>query len=323
MSEPDRRRKLVSLFTHRLPYKASAIFFALVLWLVVSAEEPAEQVVEVRFVPVLDSALRLVGARPEIRAIVAGPTRELLKLYASPPVVRRAFAPGTPDSVRVELRAGDVSLPEGVSATVLDVRPRTLALRFETLVERRVPVRSALRASAGVLAPNAAFVFEPESVTVVGPRRTIAAMTSARSESRIIDEDAPEFVRVETGIDGVAVRPERVRLLVRTRGVVPTLDSVASGVDSTADSTRAPRSYADSVFGRDSAQRVATGRAALARDSARRDSVRRETLRRERARQDGIFRRDSARRDSLQQDARRPAPDTATRDVDPPGSLGP
>jgi hypothetical protein len=207
MTEPDRRRKLVALFTHRLPYKASAIFFALVLWLVVSAEEPAEQVVEVRFVPVLDSALRLVGARPEIRAIVAGPTRELLKLYASPPVVRRAFAPGTPDLVRMELRAGDVSLPEGVSATVLDVRPRALALRFETLVERRVPVRSALRVSAGALAPNEDFVFEPESVTVIGPRRTIAGITAARSESRTIGDDPPEFVRVETGDDDVGRAP--------------------------------------------------------------------------------------------------------------------
>ena len=121
MAPVDLRQWLVALLTERLLYKAAAIFFALVLWLVVSAAEPAEQLVDVRFTPVLDSTLQLVGTRPGVRALVAGPARELLKLYTSPPTVRRAFSAGTGDSVRIELRASDVSLPDGVTARVLDV----------------------------------------------------------------------------------------------------------------------------------------------------------------------------------------------------------
>jgi hypothetical protein len=261
-SEPrDPRQRIVALFTTRLPYKAAAIFFALVLWLVVSAEEPAEQLVEVRFAPVLDSSLQLVGNRPGIRALVAGPARELLKLYTTPPTVRRAFGAGTSDSIRIELRASDVSLPDGVSARVLDVQPRALQLRFRTLVERRVPVRSALRPEAGVLAANAEFVFEPESVTVRGERALVARIDAVRTEARTVSAgEPPEFVEVE-------VTPERVRVLVRTRGVVaPVLDNVV--VDSlgvAADSLRPPAARPDSL---------------ARRDSVRRDSLRRDSLRR-------------------------------------------
>jgi hypothetical protein len=268
-SEPrDPRQRIVALFTTRLPYKAAAIFFALVLWLVVSAEEPAEQLVEVRFAPVLDSSLQLVGNRPGIRALVAGPARELLKLYTTPPTVRRAFGAGTSDSIRIELRASDVSLPDGVSARVLDVQPRALQLRFRTLVERRVPVRSALRPEAGVLAANAEFVFEPESVTVRGERALVARIDAVRTEARTVSAgEPPEFVEVEVGRSGVEATPERVRVLVRTRGVVaPVLDNVV--VDSlgvAADSLRPPAARPDSL---------------ARRDSVRRDSLRRDSLRR-------------------------------------------
>jgi hypothetical protein len=273
----DARQRLAALFTERLPYKAAAIFFALVLWLVVSAEEPAEQLVDVRFTPVLDSSVQLMGTRPGIRALVAGPARELLKLYTTPPTVRRAFGPGTSDSMRLELRASDVSLPDGVAARVLDVQPRSLQLRFRTLVERRVPVRSALRPTADALAPNAEYVFEPDSVTIVGERRAVAGIEAVRTEARTVSAtDRPDRVDVEVGRAGVEARPAQVRVLVRTRA------ESASTVDSLA---------ADSLTGADTlpvnAMRV---------DSARRDSARRDSVR-----------RDSVRRDSL----RRPQPGTS------------
>ena len=77
-SEPPRlrssslRQRLVAAATERLPYKAAALFLAIVLWLVVSAEEPTEDLVPVRLALLLDSALVLQGEPPTVRALVVG-----------------------------------------------------------------------------------------------------------------------------------------------------------------------------------------------------------------------------------------------------------
>jgi len=123
-------RALVAALTERLPYKAAALFFSFVLWLVVSAEETAEEVVPVRLAANLDSSIAIVGRPPAMRALVVGRARDLMKIGNGPLVVRRVFAAETPDSLLVELRPGDVDLPAGTSAVVRDVQPRTFTLRF-------------------------------------------------------------------------------------------------------------------------------------------------------------------------------------------------
>lgn len=126
-------RSLRAALTERLPLKLAALFFAIVLWLVVSAEEPTEEVIVVRFTPALDSGVVLVGELPTVRALVLGSGRELLKLYNAPPVIVRRIAGGgaARDSMRVELGPADVDLPAGVNAVVRDVRPRVVTLHVE------------------------------------------------------------------------------------------------------------------------------------------------------------------------------------------------
>jgi hypothetical protein len=51
------RRQLTAVFTEHLALKASAVLVAVVLWFVVAAREPTEELVSVRFAPQLDSAL--------------------------------------------------------------------------------------------------------------------------------------------------------------------------------------------------------------------------------------------------------------------------
>ncbi|MGH7719107.1 MAG: hypothetical protein ACREON_09725 [Gemmatimonadaceae bacterium] len=143
--QPQRPRgvpvRVWSAITNRLPLKLAAIFFSLVLWLVVSAEEPTEEVVPVRVLLALDSQVTMRGPTPQARALVVGRGRELLKLYASPPVVRRAIGADVSETLTMELRPADVDIPPGVDARVRDVQPRTLVLRFDVTERRAVPVR--------------------------------------------------------------------------------------------------------------------------------------------------------------------------------------
>jgi hypothetical protein len=130
--------------TERLPLKFAALFFALLLWVIVSAEEPTDEWVAVRSIVTVDSTFALADSVPRVQAQVVGRGRELLKLYTTAPEVRRA-APVEGDSVvTLELRPSDVDLPPGVDAHVRDVRPRLLRLHVRRLVGRTAHARDSL-----------------------------------------------------------------------------------------------------------------------------------------------------------------------------------
>ena len=214
-------RHIRAALTQRLGYKAAALFFAVVMWLVVSAEEPSEELVPVRFEASHDSARMLTGSRPVIRALVAGRARDLIKLYDSPPVVRRTVTDDAPDSVAVDLRPSDVYIPPDVDAIVRDVQPRSLVLVFDVSETRRVPVTSAVRVTvdSGPPATRTRLTrFVPDSVTLTGPRRALKAVTSVSTvEQSVTVRDSGDFViplDVKALANGVKVKPTEVRLLV-------------------------------------------------------------------------------------------------------------
>ena len=210
---------IVRACTERLAYKAAALFFAVALWVVASGGEPVARYVDVRVEPVLDADVTLLDAPPRVRALVVGPAREVMKLYAAAPVVRRAFGESPPDSVRVDLRPVDVDMPSGVNALqVRDVRPRAFTLHFETLATRRVPVRVAVRAADGALPPESDFVVEPDTVLVRGPERVVQRLAELPTVARVVGRgESLGEVALDTAPLGVHATPSRVRLLVRTR----------------------------------------------------------------------------------------------------------
>ena len=209
---------IVAAFTENLALKASAVLLAVVLWFVVSAREPTEEVAEVRFIPVLDSSLVMRDPPQTIRALVIGRASDILKLSTDPLVIRRQITGDVPDTLVVSLRASDVDVPDGVDVIVRDIEPRDITLHFEASASRRVPVRSALfrgRGPAAGTAPLSAAVvsLDPESVTVAGPRRTVMALTSVRTTADTISptDTLPHLVDIDTTGLGVQVRPPQVK----------------------------------------------------------------------------------------------------------------
>ena len=214
-------RHLRAAFTERLAYKAAAVFFAIVLWLVVSAEEPSEELVPVRLEATYDTVRVLSSTRPVIRALVAGRARDLLKLYDTPPVVRRVVTDDAPDSVAVDLRPADVYIPPDIDVIVRDVQPRTLLLVFDVTTSRRVPVTSAVRVVGDGRAPaDRPYLTRlvPDSVTVTGPRRVVSEVRGVRTvEQSVTVTDSGDFLvplDVKALATGVRVQPTSVRVLV-------------------------------------------------------------------------------------------------------------
>lgn len=149
-------RPVRDAFSQRLPYKAAALFFALVLWFFVSAEEPTELEVPVRFAPRLDESLKQPTGAPAFRAVVTGKGRELLKLLATPPTLRPSFGASTRADTKIEFAVSDVRLPQDVEAIVRELRPRTAQLHFLRAKESGKPaaIGAASTASAADSIPS-------------------------------------------------------------------------------------------------------------------------------------------------------------------------
>ena len=215
----SRRTWIVSALTENLALKASSVLLAIALWFVVGAREPTEDLASVRFVPLLDSALVLRDPAPPIRALVVGRPSEILKLSHTPLVIRQPITGDAPDTLEVTLRVADIQIPDGVEVIVREVQPRSLTLRFETTSSRRVPVRSALMIPADVVG-RSRVIFDPESVTVMGPRQVVRSLGSVSTVRDTVGLDTiPRLVDLDTARLGVVVRPQQVKALVRrTRG---------------------------------------------------------------------------------------------------------
>jgi hypothetical protein len=211
------QRRIAAAFTEHLALKASAVLLAVMLWFVVAAREPTEEVVSVRFAPQLDTALVLRDPAPIIRALVIGRASEILKLSNTPLVIRRPIESDAPDTLVIPLRTSDVEVPEGIEAIVRDVQPRSLTLRFETTTSRVVSVRSALVVRAPPRVSPVIVRLEPESVTVRGPRRIIARLRFIATVPDSVTLDTlPHLVDLDTtglGGLGVTVRPPQVKAI--------------------------------------------------------------------------------------------------------------
>ena len=214
------QRRVTAAFTDQLPLKATAVFLAIILWFVVNAKEPQLELVPVRFTPILDSSLVLREPVPPLQAIVAGSPKQLIKLTSNVAVIRRQISADSPDTVVLDLRPGDVTLPDGVEAVVRDVQPRSVTLRFESIASRRVRVTSAIDvAMRGGGAPVTP-VFDPAVVELTGPRHLLQKIKSVKTVRTTIPypDSLPHLVDIDTtGFGSARVKPAQVKVEFQAR----------------------------------------------------------------------------------------------------------
>ena len=218
---PDWQRRLRGVFVERLGLKATALVLAVMLWVLVSAREPTEQLVRVRVTPMLDSTLVLRDGPPELRALVAGRAADLVKLYATPLVIRRTIGGDVPDTLVLDVSAADVHVPPELSGSVrvLDVQPRSVTLRFETRATGTIPIvnggRVVVRTDSGLAFPDDVR-FEPAEVRITGPRRFVRRLRAIHPVSLTIGarDTMPHVADLDTVGTGVRVEPLHVKVRV-------------------------------------------------------------------------------------------------------------
>jgi hypothetical protein len=226
------QRRVKSAFTEHLPLKLVAIFFAFVIWLVVSGERPTEMVVPVRVEIGVDTSVTLRGSTPEVRALVVGRGRDLMKLWDTPPTISQRLGSDVPDSLAIMLEVNNVELPPGVAGIVRDVQPRSLRLRFDVQTKRFVPVRSVLRvrADSGFRLTGPVQI-DPVRVQLIGERRAVRSVDSVATAAidLVVRDTMPITVALDTAGLRVRVNPSFVRVRAAVTPVeAPTAASTAT-----------------------------------------------------------------------------------------------
>jgi hypothetical protein len=162
------------------PAKLTALLLSGVLWAAVAAEEPTTQIVPVTLSVQPPPGRTLTGPLPAVQAVYVGSTRELIKLYSSPPSIQRVL-PDTLTGSEFELTLSpqDLLTPTRLNVRAEDVQPRSVRIRLDEIVRRTLVVEPRV-----TITPDSGFALlggiavEPGSVTVAGPEAILRDRTA-------------------------------------------------------------------------------------------------------------------------------------------------
>jgi hypothetical protein len=197
-------RRAVAAFTQHLPIKLAAAFFAFVLWMIVTAEEPVDAWVDVRTTFLLDSGVTVANRLPRVQARVQLRRRELFKLYTTPPELRHAVTTDSDSVVVVDLRTADVDL-EGIDARISDLRPR--AVRLHLLGTARRTGRETIQSSSSGAVRTTHAARAPVHVDSAALRDSARARAdSVRDSAALIAPDSTPAAPAESVADSLRPR---------------------------------------------------------------------------------------------------------------------
>jgi YbbR domain-containing protein len=158
---------------HNIILKASAVALALLLWVHVATNKTYEYQLNLPLKVVnVPKGLVLVSETPSIVAIKVRATgKQLLLLSNSGPIVAISAVDCKAGTTEKIIGASEMTEALGRSFENAEALfPRSLTLKLEKEVEKRLSIRSAVRAEAG---PGFALVsaprIEPDTITVTGP----------------------------------------------------------------------------------------------------------------------------------------------------------
>src|SRR5260370_35082793 len=119
------RASLGQLFVRNWPIKLAAMFFAIMLYVAVAAQQPLTQSFALRLAIGIPPG-RTVRQQPAgVTVVISGKGSEILKLRSFPRVIRKVIPDTFSTSLwRIQPHAPDGELPKGIHLNGADIRPR-------------------------------------------------------------------------------------------------------------------------------------------------------------------------------------------------------
>ena len=207
--------------------KTMAFALAVLLWVVVSAEQVASNWFWVPLeIQVNDPNYQLT--QPEVREVqvrFTGPGRDLLDVAVRRPPLRLTIGDVDSDTVVYALDPRMVQVPGQVAVNAQDVRPSTVRLEFTRVETRTLPVRVRVGDALGPeWAVVDSLVATPKQIRVSGPLARVSTLTEVATEPLEItpgDSVVNRAVAIDTsGLRGVTLSARTVNVTGRVDRVV-------------------------------------------------------------------------------------------------------
>lgn len=227
---------LVSRVTDNWKLKLLAFLLAVLLWIVVSAEQ-----VQVKWIRA-DVSLQVdeddyevvSGPIPQsVEVRVSGRWRELLELAWDEPRLVVPLEGVEPGRQSVPIGPSMVRIPTDLAVRAVDVRPRTIQINAASVTSREIPVsvRIGRRPERGFALVDSVRV-EPRTVRVTGPTRRLRALGAVPTRavdladvdsafSREVALDTAALAGLRMDRRGVTVSGTVDRIISRTLSSVP------------------------------------------------------------------------------------------------------
>lgn len=175
---------LARALTNNAHLKVASLVVAVVFWLFARGEQTTDKLFAVPLVlRGMPEGLTTVQPVPEtVDVVLSGANKELVKLglWGKPYAVLDMSSAVPARVFRVSLSSANIVVPHDVGIQVLEVRdPKNLDLEIDRVAEKRVRIEPAVAgepAQGFYLSGKAVSV--PESVSIFGPSRVVAGMSS-------------------------------------------------------------------------------------------------------------------------------------------------
>jgi hypothetical protein len=234
------RASVGQMFVRNWPIKLAAVFFAVMLYVAVAAQQPLSQSFPMRLAIAIPPG-RTVRQQPAgVTVVIAGKGSEILKLRAFPRVIRKSI-PDTFSAAlwRVQLQPADIELPKGVDVQVADIRPRDVEILLDSVARKdvRIVPRVKVEAESGYVVRGLSIT--PSLARLFGPEKSLAKLDSVTTLPTVISSVNGPFFRTvpidTTPLGLVRIAPKEVRMagevtaiIERVIGGVP-ITTAASG----------------------------------------------------------------------------------------------
>src|SRR3989442_9006230 len=121
------RASLGQLFVRNWPIKLAAVFFAIMLYGAVAAQQPLTQSFAVRLVVGVPPGRSIKSQPAGVLVVITGKGSEILKLRSLPRVIHKTVPDTFSGSVwHSHLQLSDVEIPKGTDVQVADITPRDI-----------------------------------------------------------------------------------------------------------------------------------------------------------------------------------------------------
>jgi YbbR domain-containing protein len=213
------------LFVRNWAIKLAALFFAIMLYVAVAAQQPLTQSFPMQLVLTVPPG-RTVKEQPAgVVVLITGKGSEVMKLRSFPRVIEKAIPDTFSATVwRVHLQPADVEIPKGTDVQVVDITPRDVDVVMDSASKKDVRIVPLVRveAESGYVVRGISIL--PSVARVVGPQKSLARLDSVTTEPIVISSVNGPFSRTvpidTTPLGVVRIAPKEVRVAGEVAAII-------------------------------------------------------------------------------------------------------